>query len=188
MVKRPPLARLAPPPVMAHFWSKRMETNVMRAILAFLLGTAGAAAAPVVHGPPAVTDAVAAAEKSYSDRFANETIAAGMREFIADDGFAFVGSGDPARGPDGAFAAFGGAAPSSARLTWVPREIFAAASGDLAASWGRYTLRDSANAARPPITGSYVTVWQKTAGGAWKAIMDIGNPDAPPPPGPPPRR
>lgn len=147
-----------------------------------VLAAAPAAAAPIVHGPPEATAAVVAAEKAYSARFARETVAEGMRDFVADDGLAFAG-GDPARGPAAAFQAFGGAAPSTLRLTWVPAEVFAAASGDMAASWGRFTMTD-ASGRIPPFGGRYVTVWTKTAAGQWKALMDIGEPD--PPPGPPP--
>ena len=154
-----------------------------RAVVAFaltLLTATPLAAAPIVHGPKATVDAVLAAEKTYSDSFANTTIARGMRDFIADDGLVFSG-GDPARGPAAAFAAFGGDAPSSARLSWVPAEVFAAASGDMAASWGRFAIVDSAGKA-PSFSGHYVTVWHKNASGTWKAIMDVGTPDAPPPP------
>ncbi len=144
-------------------------------------------AAPVVHGPPAATAAVLAAEQAYSDRFARVTVAEGMRDFVdPNDGLAFAG-GDPARGSAAAFAAFGGdAAPKTLHLTWVPAEVFAAASGDMAASWGRFTMTDAAGKL-PPFTGHYVTVWRKAADGQWKALMDIGSPDAPPGPPPPPR-
>ncbi len=153
-----------------------------------LLVAAPAAAAPVVHGPPAAVQGVLAAEKSNSDHFARVTVAEGMRDFVDPaDGLAFAG-GDPARGSAAAFAAFGGdAAPKTLHLTWVPAEVFAAASGDMAASWGRFTMTD-ATGKLPPFTGHYVTVWRKAADGQWKALMDIGSPDAPPEPPPPPPR
>ncbi len=154
-----------------------------------MLGAAGliggsAGASPIVHGPKTVTDAVLAAEKRYSDEFARVTVAAGMRDLMdPSDGLAFAG-GDPVRGSAAAYAAFGGdAAPVNVRLTWVPAEVFAAASGDMAATWGRFTMTDT-SAKQPPFTGHYVTVWRKSADGAWKAIMDIGAPDAPPEPPP----
>ena len=55
----------------------------------------------------------------------------------------------------------------------------------MAATWGHFTMTDTTGR-QPPFTGHYVTVWRKAADGAWKAIMDIGEPDAPPGPPPPP--
>jgi ketosteroid isomerase-like protein len=163
-----------------------MRTRLL-VIAASVSLAAPAVAAPIAHGPKATTDAVLAAEKQYSDRFAAGTVAQGMREMIDPvDGLAFAG-GDPVRGSAATYAAFGGdAAPTTIKLSWVPAEVFAASSGDMAASWGRFTMTDT-TAKQPPFTGRYVTVWRKTASGAWKAIMDIGEPDAPPPPPPPPR-
>lgn len=152
-------------------------------LLAALTATP-AVAAPIVHGPPAVVAAVLAAEQHYSDSFSRVTVAQGMRDFVDPvDGLAFAG-GDPVRGSAAAYAAFGGdAAPAALRLSWVPAEVFASTGGDMAASWGRFTMTDT-TARQPPFTGHYVTVWRKTAAGEWKALMDIGEPDAPPEPPP----
>ncbi len=152
-------------------------------ILTALVATA-ATAAPIVHGPPAAVAAVLAAEKQYSDNFSRVTVAQGMRDYIDPvDGLAFAG-GDPVRGSDAAYAAFGGPnAPANLRLSWVPAEVFASTGGDMAATWGRFTMTDTTGK-NPPFHGHYVTVWRKTAAGAWKAIMDIGEPDAPPEPAP----
>lgn len=50
----------------------------------------------------------------------------------------------------------------------------------MAASWGHFTLADSAAGSKlPAVTGRYVTVWHKGIAG-WQAIMDIGNPDVTP--------
>ena len=140
----------------------------------------GIAIAQIVHGPKAATDAIVAAETAHSARFGVVGVAKGMREFIDPvDGLAFTGGGDPARGP-AVYGAFGGDAPSTLKLSWVPAEVFASAGGDMAASWGRFTMIDTAGRMKP-LTGRYVTVWRKAADGSWKAIMDIGNPDTPAP-------
>ncbi len=137
-------------------------------------------AAPIVHGPSAVVAEVLAAEKTNADRFARGTVAQGMRDFVdPTDGLAFAG-GDPVRGSAAAYAAFGGdAAPANLRLSWSPAEVFASSGGDMAATWGHFTMTDTSGRQRP-FTGHYVTVWHKTTAGQWKALMDIGEPDAPP--------
>ena len=114
------------------------------------------------------------------------TIAQGMRDFVDPvDGLAFAG-GDPARGSAAAFAAFGGdAAPATVRAV-------VGAVGGLRVDRRRHGgdvgpfHDDRHDRPQPPFTGHYVTVWRKAADGAWKAIMDIGEPDAPPGPPPPP--
>ena len=50
----------------------------------------------------------------------------------------------------------------------------------MAATWGRFTMTDAAGKMQP-YTGHYVTVWRKAGDGTWKAVMDMGSPDAPPP-------
>ena len=43
-------------------------------------------------------------------------------------------------------------------------------------TWGRWTYTPREAGAKVS-TGRYVTVWRKNAKGAWKAIIDMGNPD-----------
>lgn len=102
-----------------------MKLSLLAAALAGAtpLVDAPQSAAPIVHGLVAATDAVLAAEKRYSARFAHGTVAGAMCDFIADDALAFTGGGDPVRGPAAACAAFGGAAPSTLHLTWLPSEV-----------------------------------------------------------------
>jgi ketosteroid isomerase-like protein len=163
-----------------------MKTLMSGAVLALALTTAAATPLqaqtltqpPIIaHGPKAAVDAVVKAEHYYSDRVGAVGVAKGMSEFIDPaDGLAFTGAGDPARGSKAVFAAYGGDAPSPLKLSWVPAEVFAADGGDMAASWGRFTLV-STDPKVKTLTGRYVTVWRKGADGQWKAVMDIGNPD-----------
>jgi ketosteroid isomerase-like protein len=98
-----------------------------------------------------------------------------MREFMDPiDGLSFAG-GEPARGADAIYAAHGGARPGGT-LTWTPSEVFAAEAGDMGATWGHFRFTPPAPGATP-VTGRYVTVWRKSPAGAWKALVDIGNPD-----------
>jgi ketosteroid isomerase-like protein len=64
--------------------------------------------------------------------------------------------------------------PADRKLTWVPDRAFAAESGDMGVTTGRFT-RSAAGA--DTAHGRYVTVWRKNAAGQWKALIDIGNTD-----------
>jgi ketosteroid isomerase-like protein len=71
----------------------------------------------------------------------------------------------------------------SVRLTWKPLRADIAKSGDLGWTTGSYEVtakdKDGATVVRH---GKYVTIWRKQANGAWKAVLDGGNPDEPPAP------
>ena len=70
--------------------------------------------------------------------------------------------------------------PPTATLTWEPAYVDVSSSGDLGYTWGRYTLTlPSVTKGGPPSIrmGSYVTVWRRQPGGAWKVVLDGGTPD-----------
>jgi len=70
--------------------------------------------------------------------------------------------------------------PATATLTWEPAFAEVSASGDLGYTWGRYqlTVPMTKLGSQPLIRrGSYVTVWRRQPGGAWKVVLDGGNPD-----------
>jgi len=70
-------------------------------------------------------------------------------------------------------------------LKWTPVDANVASAGDLAYSTGTFTL-DGTDANGQPThrSGSYLTVWKKSADGKWKVIEDIGS-TAPPKATPP---
>jgi ketosteroid isomerase-like protein len=125
-----------------------------------------------------------AADVAFAARAAEVGTAKAFREYMSDpDSAMFGGGAEPARGPDEIYAAHGGDAPAKGKLEWAPVEAWGSAGGDMAVTTGKWTST-SFDAARPPRTGRYVSVWRKNAKGEWKAIVDIGNPDPPPTPKP----
>jgi ketosteroid isomerase-like protein len=70
--------------------------------------------------------------------------------------------------------------PDTASLTWEPAFADVSATGDLGYTWGRYELRiplPKLGAAPLVRKGTYVTIWKRQPGGAWKVVLDGGNPD-----------
>jgi ketosteroid isomerase-like protein len=57
-------------------------------------------------------------------------------------------------------------------LTWKPLKAFAASSGDLGYTYGLYLWKSDTLSRR----GTYVTIWKKDKTGAWKYVLDTGNP------------
>ncbi len=69
------------------------------------------------------------------------------------------------------------------RLTWKPLRADIAKSGDLGWTTGSYEVTAKDKAGDTFVRhGKYVTIWRKQADGAWKAVLDGGNPDEPPAP------
>ena len=73
-------------------------------------------------------------------------------------------------------------------LAFSSDKVDMAASGDLAASRGTFTLTatDPATKARTTTTGAFVTVYKPQPDGSWKAQWDMATPNPPAAPNPPP--
>ncbi len=68
--------------------------------------------------------------------------------------------------------------PPTAKLTWEPSFVGVSASGDVGYTWGRYILNVPMTklGSRPLIRmGTYVTVWRRQPGGAWKVALHGGD-------------
>jgi hypothetical protein len=160
-----------------------MRVGICCAVALGLAGAGARAAEPgiqvaggppvIVHGPMAVAKSIITAELAFNARSEAVGPALAMREFMDPvDGLSFTG-GEPARGAAAIFQAHGGDRKAGA-LSWVPAEVFASAGGDMGATWGHFTFTPPAGG--HVVTGKYVTVWRKRDG-AWKGVLDIGNPD-----------
>ncbi|HMO62598.1 MAG TPA: hypothetical protein PKC39_09325 [Ferruginibacter sp.] len=58
-------------------------------------------------------------------------------------------------------------------MTWEPRSATLAASGDLAFTYGIYSLKE--NSSDSIEYGTYVTIWKKQPDGSWKFVLHSGN-------------
>lgn len=58
-------------------------------------------------------------------------------------------------------------------MTWEPKSASVAASGDLAFTYGIYSMKQ--NTSDSIQYGTYVTIWKKQANGKWKFVLHSGN-------------
>ncbi len=66
-------------------------------------------------------------------------------------------------------------------LTWEPHAADVSRSGDLGYTWGTYELHGAGPDGQPRASyGKYVTIWRRQPDGAWRAVLDTGNPGPPP--------
>lgn len=75
-------------------------------------------------------------------------------------------------------------ADANLALSFMPVQVEIAKGADLAYSRGTYTMTMTDPGSKKAVTekGKYITIYRKGADGAWKAIQDINNADAPPAP------
>jgi ketosteroid isomerase-like protein len=137
------------------------------------------AAEPGLHGPVAAARAIAKADGDFATLAKREGAAKAFRDSMdAVDGVIYGGGSEPAIGSDAIYKKMGGDAPDESTLEWHPVEAFAAKSGDMGVTRGRWTATSKADATKAA-SGSYVTVWRKNAKGEWKGLIDIGAADKP---------
>ncbi len=100
--------------------------------------------------------------------------AAAWASFFAEDGMMMPAGGDIVTGRDKIQQAMSGAFSTPGfSLRWEP--VGGAASGDLGYTYGVYkSTRIAAEGKAVTSHGKYVTIWRRE-GGAWKAVVDIGN-------------
>lgn len=80
----------------------------------------------------------------------------------------------PAFGPDAVAAGFQG---FDGTLDWAPEAVSVSSAGDLAYTWGYYTLTATdAEGQQVQRHGKYTSIWRRDAAGEWRFVLDIGNP------------
>lgn len=132
--------------------------------------------------PPAGTDAAVLYEtdRRFSQTASMLGVAEAFRQFLAERAVKLANGELPIEGREAICEHL--RQVGDAHLTWEPVAAEVARSGELGYTWGFYEVR-----AREPggrmVTGhgKYTTLWQKQPDGAWKVILDIGNPGPPPP-------
>ena len=145
---------------------------------AALAGALGLTASPLhaQDASAATAAAVRAADLAFERRAQQVSPAQAFRETMDEtDGLRF-GGGAPTRGAAAIYQAMGGEASAKIRLEWTPLDAWGSKGGDMGVTTGTWKFTPPA-AAAPTVTGRYVTVWRKNAAGAWKGLIDIGNPD-----------
>ena len=60
-------------------------------------------------------------------------------------------------------------------LDWTPRQAEVSRSLDLGWTWGEWRLYRSAASKEVIARGKYLNIWKRSADGAWKLAVDVGN-------------
>jgi uncharacterized protein (TIGR02246 family) len=141
------------------------------------LASCGQPAAPKTD-TAAIEKQLRQAEAKWNQAYASHdaaTIAGAYADdaAMANPGALLVTGGDAIRKSTAAFAA-----DPNLKVQFASDRIQVAASGDLAYTRGHYALTMTDPATKKPSDshGTYLTVWKKQTGGAWKAVEDFVTP------------
>ncbi len=150
-------------------------SSTLAAALGFVACTGDAPAAP-----PADPSSLMEADRA----FAADVASGGSRawaSWMADDGAQIVPGAGEVRGHEAILELMAGLDDPTSTLTWEPVRADVAASGDLGWTTGTYVSEGTGpDGARRHAEGRYVTIWRRQPDGAWKVVMDLGNPTTPP--------
>lgn len=154
----------------------------IRNLAAFFLSSlliSACASSPGVN--PAGIEADKAALIKTDENFLKTAEARGLAEafvaFAAPDAVMMPGGSNPVTGAAAIRAQF---ADGTGHLTWKPFKAEVSKSGDLGYTLGTYELETRTEGQSVTRYGKYCSVWKKQTDGAWKWVVDIGNPSPPP--------
>ena len=130
---------------------------------------------PVKGKEASVRDELRQTDTDFSDAASRSGVGAAFSSYVAPDGVMFAGS-EIVRGPDEVRDLFA-AGSSRTSLAWRPVHSGVASSGDLGFTVGEYvSTGPNASGAVTQRFGKYLTVWRKQRDGAWRFVVDGGNP------------
>lgn len=150
--------------------------------LMLLPGLAGCASKPTSGPPRPGSDAARLYETDT--QFAAQArvlgVAEAFRQFLAERAVQLPNGELPVQGRQAIYEHQVQA--GDAQLFWEPVAAEVARSGELGYTWGFYEvhIREPDGTLRTG-HGKYTTIWEKQPDGAWKVILDTGNPGPPPP-------
>lgn len=134
-------------------------------------------AAPAIALADAASTAaeVRAADLAWARHVAEVGPAKGFPDGVDEVDGLYFDAGAPLRGKAAISERTAKNYPPGSKLAWTPVNAFGSKGGDMGVTTGDWIFTAPGI---KPVKGRYVTTWRKTADGQWKALTDIGNPDA----------
>lgn len=142
-----------------------------------MLGCAEPASPPAepstpAEGATATAAALLEADRAFAAMAVEEGAAVAFRAYLSPDAVRLPPGMYPMRTREAIYRSM--TKGPAATLTWTPVAAEGAASGDLGYTWGTYELRlpDATGAVE---YGTYLTVWELSAEGAWRVAAATSN-------------
>lgn len=104
----------------------------------------------------------------------------GWTSFFEQDGSMIQEGVGEIRGRDAIRERMQGAFGAGVEIRWTPTRAVASDDGTLGFTTGEWTSRvASSDGERAEARGLYVSIWRRQPDGAWRVVMDLGNPVTP---------
>ncbi len=114
-------------------------------------------------------------DREFSAYSARHGAAEAFKEYLLEDALQLPAGEVPIHGRDGIYESMSKSS-GSYTLSWEPQDGAVAASGDMAYTWGIYTVKvPGENGVERSSEGKYLNVWRKDSSGRWRVLIDIGN-------------
>jgi len=131
------------------------------------------------QAPKYTADDLKAVDLEFSDYSKAHGYYEAFSTYMAEDAVGMSDGSQPFIGREAIVAPMEG---GTGELLWYPVAADIAKSGDLGYTWGRYTYTGQNAEGETVVShGKYITVWKLQGDGTWKAVLDGGNTNPPPP-------
>ncbi|MCB0669614.1 MAG: DUF4440 domain-containing protein [Saprospiraceae bacterium] len=119
-----------------------------------------------------VREEIRMVESAFNAAVAEKGIHQGFLDFAADDAI-LIRNSQAIEGKAAIASHYSKSSDTGQILTWSPRKIEVARSGELAYSFGDFTyiIQDSLDH-RDTLTGNFCTIWKMQPDGSWKFVVD----------------
>lgn len=119
-----------------------------------------------------VREEIRMVESAFKAAVAEKGIHQGFLDFAAEDAV-LIRNSQAIEGKAAIASHYSKTSDRGQILTWSPRKIEVARSGELAYSFGDFTyiIQDSLDH-RDTLTGNFCTIWKKQSDGNWKFVVD----------------
>lgn len=114
-------------------------------------------------------------DREFSAYSVRHGAAEAFKEYLLEDALQLPAGEVPIHGRDGIYESMSKAS-GAYTLSWEPQDGAVAASGDMAYTWGIYTVKvPGENGIERTSEGKYLNVWRKDSSGRWRVLIDMGN-------------
>ncbi|MCP4583898.1 MAG: nuclear transport factor 2 family protein [candidate division Zixibacteria bacterium] len=114
-------------------------------------------------------------DKDFSATSVEKGAAEAFRMYLTEDAVQLPTRSHPVMGRDAIYDNMS-ANSGNYTLAWEPAAVEVAKSGDLAYTWGMYSLTYQDSTGEEKVSpGKYLNIWKKQADGTWKVAIDMGN-------------